>query len=1401
MAARIGSLFVSLVADMSQFRTDMSAAGRVTAETSRRMGQSVGNTERSVQRLQRTMHRGFDARGIMAASRGFETVNSRLGLLRGTVLAATSAFAGLGAAMTTNYVSRLADEYTNLQNQMRVVTKDSVDLAAQTEAVTAAANRSRSALSATAVLYSRLRKAAPAENPEKILRYTETISKALQLGGATAQEASSAAIQFSQAIASNRLGGEELRAILETPLGLELAKGLGVTLGKFREMGHAGELTANVVLGALSKIGAKIDEQFAGSVATIDQSLNVFQNNLTKYIGEADKAYGVTKGLGEGIVALGNNLNSIMPALAVTAGLLGSLALGRLTQSAAVGVAAPFRQAAADRREALAAARAQAAAANAARTEGYARTHAAAGALRGDQRGAADRASVRAYNNDLKAMQKLDAQRIALLDKQRAAMVRLGSVQQQVTPAAVRAAGNLAQAETRVNNAMAAQRDLRRTLGQQNNRLTGLLGRQAQLGVRSPLTRDVSKQITQTQREIAATQRQALAAQARVTTESAKLEQARAAAHQKASAQVIAALQAEQAVKQQLAANDAARAAQQAALRRAGVGVQASGGLANLQRLQAERAALGGLNQAARESAAGLARASAAARGLNVALAGLRAVGGSLMAFLGGPWGVALAGVIGSVIYFGAKSREASERLENLTEEMRQLGIISDKTAGHVDEVAKSLDEMTSDERRKKLKEINQAISDMRKQSWTNYFGGAVATLGDVEERLRRILNPSSYYASTVVDPAQREAAKRLTEVIRLAEEGEISAERILDVLEDIGNSDPGGAFDDMLDVARQTLPVMEGLRSYAEDMAASLGMSVDAFKQMQAVRTFRSADAASVANLREAETATQSFISERTRKLSLTDRERALEEATTEIVEGIKEAGGFISRAKARSEAESELAFNEIKEAAGKGILDLIAHAEGTANRRGYNETLDYGRWTGGDQNLVGMTLNEILALQKQMLANPENRALYGNGKGSSALGRYQIVSITLKDLMRELGLTGNEYFDPAMQDRLAQQLVRRGNLKGTWEGLKNVPDARINTALNTTQTGGMPAVDESVTDREERLAKAAKEAIEKSIERKKAYDDFRETMRLSNEELAMETFLLGESEAVKERERFIREQIAHLKSNDLPVTREALELIQREAEARFQIVTASEAQKEALKALEEQQKLTIEQMDAIRGDARDVLGGFLRDLQQGKSASEALAGALDKVAQKLLDIGTNRIIDSLFGAQGTQPGGFLGGLFGGEGAGKGGLLGGMIIPGILHGGGVVGTDGLNSGRRVSAGSFVGAPFLHGGLTSREFATVLEKGEHVLTARQTAATAGTIEGLSRAAANSNQRQAVDVRISVDDDGKLRAFVDGRAAEIASAHVAKGSAETYRAVENSLGKMMRNGRTRTRPGF
>lgn len=126
------------------------------------------------------------------------------------------------------------------------------------------------------------------------------------------------------------------------------------------------------------------------------------------------------------------------------------------------------------------------------------------------------------------------------------------------------------------------------------------------------------------------------------------------------------------------------------------------------------------------------------------------------------------------------------------------------------------------------------------------------------------------------------------------------------------------------------------------------------------------------------------------------------------------------------------------------RGLLDEIAEGEGTSDaaaarhgyRSGYDVTLANGAYADDKSKpITEMTLGEVKALQRDMLANPRNRW------NSSAVGRYQIVGTTLRGLQREMGLSDSERFTPELQDRMAMRLLER-------RGLGDYQAGRISTA-----------------------------------------------------------------------------------------------------------------------------------------------------------------------------------------------------------------------------------------------------------------------------------------------------------------------------------------------------------------
>lgn len=344
MAVEVGSLFASFSLDTAGFVQGLGKADRALGTTLESFRKSTTGATTSFDR----MGRALGSANFGSGSRSFAALNSQARLLPISIGAAATAMAGLGGLFAGSALTRGLDQFTSIRNQLASLPGGVGSASAQFEALLGVADRSRASIESVVTLFARLSKAQPGVEFEKTARTVETISKALQLGGATAQEAASAAIQFSQAIASNRLGGDELRAVLESPLGGALARGLDVSIGRLRELSTQGKLTASVVLGALERIGPDIDAQFAGSVATISQSMVLLENRITAALGKFDQTFGASRLISSGIEGIADNLDTLTRAAEAAAVALAAVTAGRVGGGGVAALGASLRGLGAD---------------------------------------------------------------------------------------------------------------------------------------------------------------------------------------------------------------------------------------------------------------------------------------------------------------------------------------------------------------------------------------------------------------------------------------------------------------------------------------------------------------------------------------------------------------------------------------------------------------------------------------------------------------------------------------------------------------------------------------------------------------------------------------------------------------------------------------------------------------------------------------------------------------------------------------------------------------------------------------------------------------------------------------------------------------------------------------------
>lgn len=222
------------------------------------------------------------------------------------------AMLGIGSV---KQLSGIADEWTTVNNRLKLVIDSTAELTQVRNQLIASANKTGQSLGTVAELYNKL---AMSQNQigisgSKLLKLTDTINKAMVIGGGSAESQAAALVQLSQAFASGTLRGEELNSVLEQAPGLAqtIAKGLGVTVGQLRTLAAEGKLTSEAVANAILKQSTAVDAQFGKMDKTIGQSVTTLKNQVMTFVGALNETTGASQKAGAVLEWLGNHLGVV----------------------------------------------------------------------------------------------------------------------------------------------------------------------------------------------------------------------------------------------------------------------------------------------------------------------------------------------------------------------------------------------------------------------------------------------------------------------------------------------------------------------------------------------------------------------------------------------------------------------------------------------------------------------------------------------------------------------------------------------------------------------------------------------------------------------------------------------------------------------------------------------------------------------------------------------------------------------------------------------------------------------------------------------------------------------------------------------------------------------------------
>lgn len=209
-----------------------------------------------------------------------------------------------------------SDAAVELDAKLKLVTDSTEDFnRAQSELVEISLE-SGSSLEANIILFTRMNKAIKSMGgtTETTLATTRALSQGLRISGASTQESASVIRQWSQAMSSGVLRGEEFNAVSENGARIiqALSTSLGVTIGELRAMSKEGELTAQKVTEALLQQSKVLAEENAKLPLTIGRAFENVRTQWRLMMGEFQAGNAFISDIVNGIA---NNFTGIVSAI------------------------------------------------------------------------------------------------------------------------------------------------------------------------------------------------------------------------------------------------------------------------------------------------------------------------------------------------------------------------------------------------------------------------------------------------------------------------------------------------------------------------------------------------------------------------------------------------------------------------------------------------------------------------------------------------------------------------------------------------------------------------------------------------------------------------------------------------------------------------------------------------------------------------------------------------------------------------------------------------------------------------------------------------------------------------------------------------------------------------------
>ncbi len=241
-------------------------------------------------------------------------------------------FVGIGAFISAREVKGFFDEWTRGNNLLKSTEAFlGRSLRSQSELVELA-RKSRSDLEGTVSLYAKIARASKGriKDEKQIARVTETVQKALAVGGAATSERRAAILQLGQGLGAGALHGDELRSIRENApvLAQFIAQEFNTDIAGLKKLGAEGKLTSEKVIAGILAGSAEVDRQFAQTTATIADGITAIRREFSRYLNEAQEGFSVSEKIAWALGQIAENIDTVVGGFVNLAAVMASAKLG-----------------------------------------------------------------------------------------------------------------------------------------------------------------------------------------------------------------------------------------------------------------------------------------------------------------------------------------------------------------------------------------------------------------------------------------------------------------------------------------------------------------------------------------------------------------------------------------------------------------------------------------------------------------------------------------------------------------------------------------------------------------------------------------------------------------------------------------------------------------------------------------------------------------------------------------------------------------------------------------------------------------------------------------------------------------------------------------------------------------